>query len=125
MSHVDKIIGVRVDMATKTAESYNWSHSRVDADLSALTDDQRQSLIDPDNDWHSQLGQIRDGGTIPWREWFALCESQAAEDSLKSRLGNLGIDYDVTDVSPTDAEKEAIRSANVLDRTEIPDVLDT
>lgn len=122
-NHQDKIIGVRINYEQKTAESYNWSHSRVDADLSGLSEDEQAWLSSSDCDWHAQLGQIRDGDTIPWADWFALCESQAAEDALIAALEKRGTSYTITDVSPTTTEKGQIKSANVLDRVEIPNVL--
>jgi len=121
----DLIVGVTVEFPERKAKSYNWTYSRVDADLSNLDSEKQEWFVSPEREWHSQGARFRDmqTGEFFFEDFFALCESEEAENVLKSALDEEKLDYSVEDVQTSQSQKEKIREANVVDKSEIPSVL--
>lgn len=121
----DLIIGMEIEFPQKKAKNYNWAYSRVDADLSGLDSEKQEWFVSAEREWHSQGGRFRNmqTGKFLFEDFFALCENQEAEKALKSALDDEGLDYNVEDVQPSQAQKEKIKEANVVDKSEIASVL--
>jgi hypothetical protein len=122
--HQDAIIGVTFAAGTHSIENINWTHSRVEADLSGLSKDRQELYADA---YYVQTPRMPDGDGFFNKDWsgaWVLCENQSDEDALTADLDADGISYSITDIDKngiSQSTKDAVRDSLDVGASATPD----
>jgi hypothetical protein len=124
----DLIIGVKLEVRPGALDpvpvAFDWAEWRIDADLSGLPKNEIGRLGE---EYEAQVGQLSaktaDGNWNP-KDWFALAPDGHERARLAQDLSELGVEYQVAEVSPRENTITRMEEEMVTDRAEIPFVTD-